>query len=435
MAKGRKKKSTGTSPTVILGQHNTAKQHENSESEEEILEKARELESKSKPKGPKKDSAFQFNFEPSSKEETEEPSLFKFNLGGQERTFDFSQPNEGLVKLFQKKLSTLVGEDSGYFDSLPIPIRNRVEALKRLHEKKIEIEKVLKQERLELERKYEEQFQQLFHQRVDIVSGKVEPTPEQSGAKVFLVEDEISDQAPAESQEGSDGIPSFWLVVLKHHDTSESMIQEYDEEALTYLTDIVYMPVQDETETLSPESFELEFHFAENPFFTNKILSKKYYLKEDPKIGQVFYDHFVCTPINWKEGKNLTVETVVKKTKGGRGRGRVSRKPKQVETTQIRPSFFHFFSDDILDPTIHEDPDEFAEEDYEYAVELKEKVIPNAVLWFTGEIEGESMTDYEYEDEYEDEDEDEEEEEQEEEEEIEGKPAYEQAQAPDCKQQ
>lgn len=54
------------------------------------------------------------------------------------------------------------------------------------------------------------------------------------------------------------------------------MVQEYDEPILKHLADI-QLKFHDE-----PMGFTLEFHFLENEFFTNKVLTKYYEMKCSP---------------------------------------------------------------------------------------------------------------------------------------------------------
>jgi nucleosome assembly protein 1-like 1 len=81
------------------------------------------------------------------------------------------------------------------------------------------------------------------------------------------------------------------------------MIQEHDEEVLTYLQNIKV--VMNDTK---PYGFSLEFHFAANEFFTNQVLYKSYELTcekdaESPLQydGPVMYKCKGCT-INWNKG-------------------------------------------------------------------------------------------------------------------------------------
>ena len=55
--------------------------------------------------------------------------------------------------------------------------------------------------------------------------------------------------------------------------------------------------------------FSLTFHFSENEFFTNTTIKKEFDM-EDDEIKRSF-----GTAIEWKEGKNLTMEIVKKKNK------------------------------------------------------------------------------------------------------------------------
>ena len=64
------------------------------------------------------------------------------------------------------------------------------------------------------------------------------------------------------------------------------------------------------------EIFKLTFHFVENEYFTNKTLTKTYQCEP---IGEHFPENLecngiTCDKIEWKEGKNVTVE--YKKVKG-----------------------------------------------------------------------------------------------------------------------
>merc|ERR1711910_305362 len=88
--------------------------------------------------------------------------------------------------------------------------------------------------------------------------------------------------------------------------------------------------------------------------------------------------------INWKQGKNLTVKTVKKKQKH-KSKGNVRTITKQVKND----SFFNFFDP----PPLPEDPEaevdaetqELLTADFEIGHYIRERIIPRAVLFFTGE--------------------------------------------------
>ena len=95
---------------------------------------------------------------------------------------------------------------------------------------------------------------------------------------------------------------------------------------------------------------------------------------------------FKCkgSTINWKEGKNLTVKTVKKKQKH-KSKGNVRTITKQVKND----SFFNFFDPPPIpdDPDADVDPEtqDLLTADFEIGHYIRDRIIPRAVLYFTGE--------------------------------------------------
>merc|ERR1739844_59388 len=209
----------------------------------------------------------------------------------------------------------------------------------------------------------------------------------------------IEDEKTKNEAEEKDvkGVPDFWLTIFKNVDMLQEMVQEADEPVLTKLTDITV------TFSESPMGFTLHFYFAPNDYFSNSVLTKEYEMKCEPSEDDPFSfegpEIFKCKgcTITWKEpGKNLTVKTVKKKQKH-KSKGNVRTITKQVKND----SFFNFFDP----PPISDDPDA----DVEIGHYIRDRIIPRAVLFFTGE----ALEDDEF-DEEEEEDEDGEEGEEEE---------------------
>ena len=94
---------------------------------------------------------------------------------------------------------------------------------------------------------------------------------------------------------------------------------------------------------------------------------------------------FKCkgSTINWKEGKNLTVKTVKKKQKH-KSKGNVRTITKQVKND----SFFNFFDPPPIpdDPDADVDPEtqDLLTADFEIGHYIRDRIIPRAVLFFTG---------------------------------------------------
>merc|ERR1719266_2829805 len=88
-----------------------------------------------------------------------------------------------------------------------------------------------------------------------------------------------------------------------------------------------------------------------------------------------------CT-IDWKQGRKLTVKTVEKKQKH-KSKGNVRTVTKEVKNE----SFFNFFDPPLLpeDPEVDADTQEILEADFEIGHYIRERIIPRAILFFTGE--------------------------------------------------
>jgi nucleosome assembly protein 1-like 1 len=276
---------------------------------------------------------------------------------------------------------------------LPEKIRDRVKALEALDEdyKKLKVEMSKLVDAAESE--YQKAIAPLAEQRRQILTGEREPTEEEITTGFAEHKEEYEGQITIEGKtegKASKGIPSFWLEALQHHVIIQEFISERDAEALAYITDVAVETLEGET-----EGFAIVFRFAENPFFTNTELRKTFTMarqNDDAVLSKA-----TGTKVEWKEGKNLGVKVVSKKVKA---KGKKA-PPKFVSSEEPCATFFHFFGD--------EDEDE-EEEWMALAETLKDKIIPFAVEYYTGEApNGES--------DMEDEDFDEEEEEEEEEEE------------------
>ncbi|EEH23364.1 hypothetical protein PABG_05575 [Paracoccidioides brasiliensis Pb03] len=293
--------------------------------------------------------------------------------------------NPKLVSMIQGKLGSLVGRSSGYVESLPASIRRRVAGLKGIQKEHSKLEVEFQQKVLELEKEYFAKFEPLYSKRATIVNGNSEPTEDEVKAGKRADEDDDEETKAEEEPKTDDGetlvaagIPEFWLSAMKNHISLSEMITDRDEEALKHLTDI-------RMEYLERPGFRLVFEFAENEFFTNKTITKTYYYQEESGYGGDFiYDHADGDEIEWKEGKDLTVRYESKKQ-----RNKSTKQTRIVKVKVPTDSFFNFFSppnpptkenDDVAS-----DIEERLELDYQLGEDIKEKLIPRAVDWFTGE--------------------------------------------------
>merc|ERR1712062_785613 len=350
--------------------------------------------------------------------------------------------NPALMEALQGKLGQMVGMNSGYIASLPAPVKRRLKALKRIQLESTKIEAKFYEEVHKLECKYHEMYKPLYDQRAKITKGEYEPNEDECEWPSDDEEDEeelagdMKDKAKLEDEKAKKekeekemkGVPEFWLTIFKNVDMLQEMVQEADEPLLHKLTGITV------TFSEQPMGFTLHFYFAPNDYFSNLILTKEYEMKCEPSEDDPFSfegpEIFKCKgcTINWKEGKNLTVKTVKKKQKH-KSKGNVRTITKQVKND----SFFNFFDPPPIpdDPNADIDPEtqDLLTADFEIGHYIRDRIIPRAVLFFTGEALEEDEFD----------DEDEEEEDGEEGEEEEDDPDFDPAKAKpgqqECKQQ
>lgn len=280
--------------------------------------------------------------------------------------------------------------------------------LKKLDDQYLAIEREMDKELFELQQKFAALQEPLLDDRTTVLARKQESVDEKTGT-------------PA--------LKGFWLQALQNHPAMVDLLEQHDDPVLEYLTDVRYSFLSKEDD----RSFKLEFHFAENPYFTNSEVWKEYEVREEsPYRVQHTCEEIRVGPIDWHAGKDVTVEIVNKKAKGA-----AAKKGKNKEKKEPRPSFFRDFfralkADGELPADVDvqrlqmemeqecDDEDEYVkcllESDYERGCAVKNELVPWAVRWYTGEacpdmdFDEESEEDDSEDDESEDDDEDESEE-------------------------
>nr|XP_009626392.1 nucleosome assembly protein 1;4 isoform X1 [Nicotiana tomentosiformis]XP_016512611.1 PREDICTED: nucleosome assembly protein 1;4-like isoform X1 [Nicotiana tabacum] len=317
-----------------------------------------------------------------------------------------AEDRAGLVNALKNKLQNLAGQHSDILETLTPQVRKRVDVLRELQSQHDELESQFFEERSALEAKYQKLYAPLYTKRYEIVNGVVE---------VEGVNEALMNQGEDKEAENEKGVPNFWLTAMKTNEILAEEISERDEEALKYLKDIKWCKIDDR------KGFKLEFFFDTNPFFTNSVLTKTYHMIDD---DDPILEKAIGTKIDWCPGKCLTQKILKKKPKKG------SKNAKPIIKTENCESFFNFFKppqvpedddDDDIDEDAAEELQNLMEQDYDIGSTIRDKIIPHAVSWFTGEAaeadEFEDIEDATADDDDEDEDEEDEEDEDDEEEE------------------
>jgi len=219
----------------------------------------------------------------------------------------------------------------------------------------------------------------IYEERKQIVNGALEAAKKN---------DDANADAAAAADEGEEsavkGIPQFWACAMGNMDVIAELIAEEDVDCLEFLTDIQCNNFPDGS------GFELAFHFSDNPYFTNTVLTKTYEVPNLLTEDEPILKNVKGTEINWKSGQCLTHKTITKKQrkKGGRGAGQI----RTVTKKERQESFFHFFSPpkmpalaQVMDEEEADAVEEAFDHDYDVAQAFRGCVVPNAVLWFTGQ--------------------------------------------------
>lgn len=304
--------------------------------------------------------------------------------------------NPALLLMIQGKLGSLVGQQSGYIDALPAVVKRRVRGLKAVQLQQMKLEAEFQRDLLELEKKYFKKYEPLYERRKNIINGVLEPTAEEVEVGESLEEKDEDEEHEEENEEENEeeedddtkGIPNFWLTALENLTTVSETITERDSEVLEYLKDI-------RMEYLETPGFELIFEFNENPFFSNQVLTKTYhYQAELGYSGDFVYDHADGCEINWKSKENNVTINIERRKQ----RNKTTKQTRTIEKLSPTESFFNFFdppkppkADELENEEGEEDEEQEAdlearlELDYQLGEEIKDRLIPRAVDWFTGD--------------------------------------------------
>ncbi|KMZ59725.1 hypothetical protein ZOSMA_65G00570 [Zostera marina] len=271
------------------------------------------------------------------------------------------EENNLLIKAAMKKsLSTVEGMNSVMLTTLSPNVRKRVETLQEIQAVHDGLVSAYRVELAALEAKYDSLYAPLYTKRYEIINGI----------------SEVDGIVPEEADPPVKGIPEFWMNALCSNDMLSCEINDDDKEVLKYVKDIKCSKLED------ANGFKLEFYFDTNPFFSNSVLSKLYFMTDDEDEHTL--EKATGTVINWFPGKNILKAPNVRE---------VERSDyEETSDDDDEDSFFQFFNPPEVPTDISELDDHKAanlqnimERDLDIGFTIKEKIITKAILWFTGE--------------------------------------------------
>ncbi|KAF9535465.1 hypothetical protein CPB83DRAFT_841799 [Crepidotus variabilis] len=172
-------------------------------------------------------------------------------------------------------------------------------------------------------------------------------------------------------------IPNFWPVALMNHTLVGYHAQHsVDQTALTYLEDIWV-----EKDPKEHRCFTIEFHFKENPYFSDRVLKKEYSFIPSPASENETPDEHGITDsmldFSWERDVKISANKIDWK---GTDKALTKIHPRVLGDDNedlVEPgSFFNFFEHDI-DPS-------------DIGVIIANEVFPEAIEYFLGNVSGDS---------------------------------------------
>lgn len=190
-------------------------------------------------------------------------------------------------------------------------------------------------------------------EQIDSIQGQIDGLNEQASEEILQVEQKYNNLRKPFFGKRADlikKIPKFWVTVFVNHPQISALLDEEDEEALHYLQSVEVEEFED-----IKSGYRIRFHFSENPYFDNDLISKEFMLSENGE------QTCKSTNIKWKENMDLTTRQAEAASKAGQKR--------QHEEPE---SFFSWFNDQSEVGT-----DEVGEL-------IKDEIWPNPLQFFLG---------------------------------------------------
>lgn len=206
-----------------------------------------------------------------------------------------------------------------------------------------------------MEKDFDDETQKALEE-IDATQNEIDALNEKASEEILKVEQKYNKFRRPYFEKRNDiirKIPKFWLTAFINHPKISAIIEEDEEDCLQYLSKLV---VEEFEDIKSGYRIKLHFQNDKNPYFSNEVLTKEFHLGSSGDPAST------STPIQWKEGFDLTAKAA---QRAAAAKGGASRK-RAVENL----TFFTWFTDNG-DPSM----DEIAEV-------IKDEMWPNPLQYF-----------------------------------------------------
>ncbi|XP_052888286.1 protein SET isoform X1 [Anopheles moucheti] len=161
---------------------------------------------------------------------------------------------------------------------------------------------------------------------VDGCQNSIDALNEQASEEILKVEQKYNELRKPHYQRRNDYIKrvsNFWIVAIMNHPQISCILEQEEEDCLQYLEKLEVEEFED-----IKSGYRILFHFEENPFFDNTVLTKEFKLGSNGESPSS-----TSTTIKWKPEHDLTKMLPKKMDSHRRKRGLENR------------TFFDWFTD------------------------------------------------------------------------------------------
>lgn len=136
-------------------------------------------------------------------------------------------------------------------------------------------------------------------EEIDSCQNEIDALNEKASEEILKVEQKYNSLRKPFFQKRNEiiqRIPSFWVTAIVNHPQISGILEEEEEECLQFMQKLEVEEFED-----IKSGYRIHFHFEENPYFENKVLTKEFNLGSSGETPVS-----MSTAIKWKPERDLT---------------------------------------------------------------------------------------------------------------------------------